>query len=264
MIAPFENRAVAYLDVLGFSAAVRKAEVRPDLLVDFVGLVSVIESHARFDNSTLSPALTPQTHPRYLFVSDTLIITTPMGSSQYDGLDALVVKTTQIALKVMRAGHLLRGVINIGSVWHTETNIFGSGYMEAAALEKEVNAPRVLLTSAAQRLWKSPGRLAPNMCLDDSNNTIVDVLNEYYVRQLEPIEGTPVPYYQMLRIRIVDSLRNLAPNTSAWKKWRWMASFFNDALRRHAIDVPSIALPPISEDVNPCLFGRFLRKTFGG
>jgi hypothetical protein len=261
MLAPFEERAVAYLDVLGFSNAVLKAETRPDRLIDFLGLVTVIGSQAKFDNATLSPHLPAHTHPCYLFVSDTLIITTPIASGHYDGLDALVVKTTQIALKVMRAGFLLRGVINVGSVWHTETNVFGSGYMTAAALERRVSTPRVLLAPAARKLWKSPGRHAPNMCIDDGDSTIVDVLNEYYVRTIEPADVTA--YYRAFRIRIVNALDDLYSNPSAWKKWRWMASFFNDALVRHQIDVPRIVGMP-SIPVPLCPFTRILRKAFGG
>jgi hypothetical protein len=153
-ILPFKTSAIAYLDVLGFEALIRAAEVNANDLNTFNILRSSIDGHVKYDNEKLCPEIPKEEHPRYLFVSDTIIVSNPMDAS-YDGLSALVVKTTQIALRVMHAGYLLRGVINVGSVWHTHDNVFGTAYMEAAAKEKSVDSPRVLLTAPAAKLWRT-------------------------------------------------------------------------------------------------------------
>ncbi len=49
----FTDRAVAFLDVLGFKELIKEAESNPSSL-KLDGLITVLESHVKFDNESLT------------------------------------------------------------------------------------------------------------------------------------------------------------------------------------------------------------------
>jgi len=53
----FEQRAVAFLDILGFSALITQAEREPSKLTDLFGLRTVLDSHVRWDNNRLASSV---------------------------------------------------------------------------------------------------------------------------------------------------------------------------------------------------------------
>jgi hypothetical protein len=61
-------------------------------------------------------------------------------------------KTIQIAQRIMELGHLFRGGISVGNVWHEKQNIFGSGYIDAHQTEQKAVHPRVMLFPAGRAL----------------------------------------------------------------------------------------------------------------
>jgi hypothetical protein len=143
--AMFEERAVAFLDILGFKNLITNAERQRSGLDRLNALKTVIEGHVRFDNANVHQDVPVEMHPKYLFVSDTIILSAPLKHGKYDGLDVIVVKTIQIAQKVLELGHLIRGGISVGPVWHEDRNIFGSGYIDAFLTEQRANHPCVML-----------------------------------------------------------------------------------------------------------------------
>src|SRR5271165_6379661 len=97
----FKERCVVCLDILGFKNLIAAAEASPAGLLTLQGLRIVLDAHAMWGNQGLAASI-PDTHvPKYLFVSDTIIISTP-GDAM--GTRAAVVKSIQIYQKVLEAG----------------------------------------------------------------------------------------------------------------------------------------------------------------
>ena len=228
----FERRAVAFLDILGFKNLIREAEnIRPDRLVS---LKTVIESHVRFDNANLDQNVPIEMHLKYLFISDSIILSAPLKQGNYDGLDAIVVKSIQIAQKVLELGHLIRGGISVGPVWHEETNIFGSGYIDAFLTEQNAVYPRISLSKDAATIWASATRAVPTLCLAEGSNQTVDILHtEYYRTRNAGIAYED--YIEPLRVFIQNNLQELPLGSESRSKWEWMAGFYNQALVRHGL-----------------------------
>ena|SRR5271157_4246405 len=109
----FSDRAVAFLDVLGFKRLIEDAEASPAGFSKLVGLKTVLEGHVRFDNDTLAPTVPMDVHPKYIFISDSIIMSAPLQHGKYDGLDIVVLKCIEVAQKLLESGHLLRGGISV-------------------------------------------------------------------------------------------------------------------------------------------------------
>ena len=79
MITPFERRAVAFLDILGFKELIARAESEPSEFAKLSDLRDIVDSHVQFDNTKLAAASQQVFGRGTLFVSNSIII-----SSKYD------------------------------------------------------------------------------------------------------------------------------------------------------------------------------------
>ena len=228
----FEQRAVAFLDILSFKKLISEAERDAAGLYRLISLKTVIESHVRYDNANVSRDVPVEMHPKYLFVSDSIILSAPLTLGKYDGLNVIVVKAIQIAQKVLEFGHLIRGGISVGPVWHEERNIFGSGYIEAFFTEQDAIHPRIRLSASASKIWAHPQRAVPELCIADGDLFIVDILHAGYYRT-NNTGITMEQYIEPLRVHIENNLRELPLGSEPRSKWESMVGFYNLSLRRH-------------------------------
>jgi hypothetical protein len=249
MTSLFEPRAVGFLDILGFQELIDKAEASQNGFQRLAGLRAVIDNHVLLDNDGLAVSVPKKVKPLYISVSDSVILSAPLRHEHKnlaDGLAIVVIKMIQIAQKVIELGHLVRGGISVGNVWHDERNIFGSGYIDAYKTERGAEHPRVLLSRKAQDVWNEPGRTDGNLCIKSGDNLIVDVLHTGYLRGTA--EGLVYEeYFKMLRVHIETNLYNMQLGSPEWTKWEWMAGFFNDAIVRHQINVRQFDALPIPD-----------------
>lgn len=242
-LPPFEERAVAFLDVLGFTRLIEDAERQPHKQPELFGIINILDGHVKFDNLSVSVEVPEAVKPKYIFISDSLIFSAPLRHDKYDGLGIIVAKTIQIAHKLIEMGYLLQGGINVGSVWHTGSNIFGTGYIEAYKAQNALTHPQVILTAAAEAHWKDKlASLVGELCFRDADNKLnVDILNPNYLdSKLTSIHGGTENQFLAYRTWIVTKQANFNAGTSPRKKWDWAAGYFNETLKRHSINVPPI------------------------
>src|SRR5262249_47032988 len=154
--------AVGFIDILGFKQLIDEAEASQPGFQKLVELRMVLDGHVLFDNAGLAQTVPNELKPKYIFISDSIILSAPLNHGHRnlaDGLGIVVIKTIQIAQKIIELGHLVRGGISIGNVWHDERNIFGTGYVGAHETERLAVYPRVLLSPAAANIWRAAGRI---------------------------------------------------------------------------------------------------------
>ena len=244
----FEKRAVAFLDVLGFKGLVENAEAQPRAFVQFESLITVIEDHVRWDNASLSLEVPPDAAPKYLFISDSIILSAPLVHDKYDGMVTITLKAIAIAQKLLEMGVLVRGGIAVGNVRHELFNIFGTGYNSAYQAEQEAKHPRIMLTKeAASRINTAMQITTPlselGLWLEDAGDTIVDILHPSHISGLHNY-GHQEDVFVKYRSYIVNTLEQLQPGCAARGKWEWMAGFLNQSIKRHSISVPPIKAFP--------------------
>lgn len=234
----FEDRAVAFVDVLGFKKLVDSAEEGSDQ-GKLDGLIATIESHVRYDNDLLSRAVPQELCPVYTFISDSLILSAPLNLEGYDGLTIVTLKTIQVAHKLLEMGYLVRGGISIGKTSHTAQNIIGNGYISAYQAEQMAKHPRIVLTTKAAAHLENALHLGiPSRTLDmwlkEDGSYLVDTLYPRVINDITQhgrIEGA----YQQYKAHIHAALENTPPGSSERGKWEWMAEFFNSAIARYDI-----------------------------
>jgi hypothetical protein len=249
----FEQRAVGFLDVLGFKELIDGVENDPTKFGRLVALRTVVNAHVRWDNDTLDVAVPQSIQPRHLFVSDSIIISSRLEEGRYDGLAAVTVKSIEIAHKLFELGFLLRGAISVGPVLHEERNIFGSGYMKAYQTEMSVDQPRIVFAKEAQdhiksaRTKGSPIWDAP-VAGQYEGIDLVETLNPTYLRGTK-MHGRIEGAFSQYRAHIHLNLEKLGLGLRSRSKWEWMAGFFNRAIEKFGVGVqPFDVLPlPLSE-----------------
>ena len=243
-IHPFSERAVAFLDVLGFSQLIREAEKLPHKRDELFGIITTFDAHVRFDNNTVSSEVPNDAIPKYIFISDSIIFSTPLQHGKYEGLAVLVAKSIQIGHKLLGQGYLLQGAISVGSVWHLPTNIFGTGYIDAWCTQENLVHPHVILTEAAATYWNEKLKpLIGNLCVPAENGQLMlDLLDPYYIQGNGQIHGMIEQTFAQYRAIIVQRLAEFTKGSSPDRKWRWMADFFNGAIKRHGITCEQITL----------------------
>ena len=245
MDGSFELRAVGFIDILGFKQLMDEAEASHAAFQRLAGLRRVLDTFVLYDNAGVAATVPDFLKPKYIFISDSIILSAPLVHNRTnlaDGLGIVVLKTIQIAERIIELGHLVRGGVSIGNVWHDDRNIFGTGYINAYQTEQRAIHPRVVLDHLAAVVWDSAERFERALCISDGDDLIVDILHPYYLRETTarlPYEG----YFQTLRNRIVANLEDMPLGSPKRSKWKWMVGFFNEALQRHNINVQPITLP---------------------
>jgi hypothetical protein len=247
MVGLFEQRAVGFLDILGFKPLIEEAEASEPGFLRLYGLRAVLNNFVQYDNDGAARTVPDALKPKYIFVSDSVILSSPLRHGRADladGLGIVVLKTIQIAERIIELGHLVRGGISVGNVWHDDRNIFGTGYVNAYQTEQRAIHPRVLLDRAAADVWRAPGRFESNFCIPDGDDLIVDILHPSYLRETAAglaYEG----YFLTLQNRIVANLEDMSLGSPERSKWEWMVGFFNEALHRHGIGLQQLTSLPI-------------------
>jgi len=86
-----------------------------------------------------APRLRPDLDFRVLRISDCAIISAEVSPS---GVMAIIAHCWSAVFNLMRKGILCRGYITQGNVYHTDSDILGTGYMQAYKKERDVTAFR--------------------------------------------------------------------------------------------------------------------------
>lgn len=223
----FEQRCVAFLDVLGFKRLVQEAESSPAGLMRLLSLKNVLDNHVRWDNFALAPTVALHHRPKYIFISDSIILSSIDDDT---GRGAVVAKCIEIGSKLLEMGFLLRGAIARGSVWHDASNVIGTGYIEAYQLKStQAIEPRIILSEAMADAWKaSPQAPSTMVLLDEDGRLYCNILHPHYVRGAE-MHGRIESYFDQVKAWIsVQTDAEIADG--ARRKWLKMREYYDRAV----------------------------------
>jgi hypothetical protein len=141
----YEDRYVAFIDILGFSDLIlRTLGTSPTVSVDDVVRALEVPEEVQLDGIILGRIgdISAARHTLTAF-SDSIAIST-IASEQ--GLMNLLFHVRAIVFRLLRVGFLCRGGIARGLAYHLEGKIFGPAVLEAYKLENHVaEVPRVIL-----------------------------------------------------------------------------------------------------------------------
>lgn len=218
----FEDRAIAFIDILGFKALVCEAVVNEQAKQKLVELVALLESAVPRLNSRVNEDVPTDLIPRHQYISDCIILSAPLTDPErpwYNGISIVIMRAIQLSHFFLNEGYLIRGGISAGKLWHTESNIIGTAYQEAYLLEQKGNEPRVQLHPNALKYWDGGSR----MCLTDGNVSFVNGLFDFYIPN-NTTHGVIEATYQKYERFTAEALSSSLPQ-SAKDKWLWFRQF---------------------------------------
>lgn len=226
----FSEGTVAFLDILGFKSLVTDAERDHTQEATLSGLVKMLDERVALEKGLSHPDVPASLKPDWLFVSDSLIISSLNDCADDRDLAAVTLKTIQIANRLLAMGYLIRGGISRGPLWRKPNNIFGSAYMQAYAQEQATEWPRVQLTKAAEQAWRA-GPLREFLPLaDDLGMAVVDLFHPYYSSS-----GPYGEYFERLAAIIDSHAASLPEWSSPRMKWEWANDFVRRTRLRHSV-----------------------------
>ena len=221
----FEDRAVAFIDILGFTPLVNNSVNDEDSLDKLSRLVSLLEQAVPTLNAQVNKDVPQGLIPQHTYISDCIILSAPLrddkhGYDFYDGLDLVCMRVIQLTHFFLNEGYLIRGGISVGKAWHTDSNIVGPAYQEAYGLEKSGNSPAVHLSESACKIIACSSRVR----LKHDGKVFVNGLCDIYnPRRYE--HGGNESTYAKYRLIIDEMINhgNLAPKDL--KKWTWFKEY---------------------------------------
>ncbi len=261
----FEQCAVAFLDILGFSDFIAKVEIpSSDEARDFARLQKVIAAQLVFttNNAKQQHRFPKDVGLEIIHISDSFILSAPISNNSlpgYNGLTAVMIKTIQLAHQLLKTGFLMRGGIAVGNVYRTSKNIFGTGYQNAYKTEQGLRTPNVRFHQSVLDFLKEdtyPGFPVAEFSIfaQEADQLLLDTLNTHwsYVGEKDEDRSKIPEIFSGYRTTIERNLAGLPPG-GARDKWEWMARFFNAKLR-DASDLRSMTRIQI-EDLLKFRFG---------
>lgn len=134
----YEERAVLFLDILGFKELVESGAEQK--------IYNVLNTSAAFANS--KPSFPELTHATAF--SDSIVISYRMKSA---GVKNIINTASMLAWCFLQQGILTRGGIACGDMHHTSDRLFGRAMNEAYKLENELAIfPRILVSDGIKAL----------------------------------------------------------------------------------------------------------------
>ncbi|XXG30220.1 MAG: hypothetical protein WJ306_09240 [Ferrovum myxofaciens] len=227
--SPDVKYAVAYLDILGFSKFVEDAEKNSDKLQQLDKLFNEVIPREILPDGKNS------NYPKYfdmkcLSISDSFIVSAPdLEHHTHPALVVVSMKAIQIAHAILDMGFLVRGALNIGNVYRTDSNIIGTGYQDAVKLgDKSGDYPQIILTEqATDALDELLANNMPRYSIFEKNELGEIILNAIHPEPsyLPDPQGDVNVYFRKYRDTILENLSH--NNLKAKAKWLWFAGLFN-------------------------------------
>lgn len=224
----FEDRAVAFIDVLGFKSLVLEAVQSNEQFSQLSSLINLLSEAVPTLDSMVNSSVKMHLIPKHIYISDCIILSAPLSDIErpsYNGLSTIVMRAIQLSHFFLKAGYLIRGGISVGKVWHTDSNIVGPAYQEAYQLESCFREPLVRLSDSAVEKWQGGSR----MCLKKDGKIFVNGLYDFYIpnnTEYGAIDRT----YQCYAA-LVDKNLALGLPSSAHEKWVWFKEFLQSEVQ---------------------------------
>lgn len=219
----YQRRAVAFLDILGFSQLVENA--------DDPAWRAAIEGVLETMRDTLAP--NQASNFRLSQFSDCIVLSAP---TQPYGINLVMTGATTLADNLLQRAVLLRGGIAVGNLIHTDDVMFGPGLLTAYRSDIRGGPPRISIDETLQQeiaSWHNDLGLEALMRTDPFDLTsTLHTLHDYQVYTPEPKIGKVV----------LDEVGAKTAKLIAWQchaaghappvraKWLWMERYWNDAV----------------------------------
>jgi len=226
----YDERYVAFVDILGFSSIVDRSQT-DELLVS--NLSAALEGISRRAHHARSAALQMEATA----FSDTVVLSVPTTP---EGLSHMLQTIADLSADLLSLNMLFRGAIVKGKLLHTTDAIFGPALIAAYKLETNVSFhPRIMVSSevyqdAASSAFSSK-RLIPKHIVADPHD--VPYLNLF--AKWDGVSGEwlseAIQMLTTLQGIIAAGLIDNAASPPIAEKYKWIARKLNGFVRKYGL-----------------------------
>lgn len=248
----YEERIVAFIDILGFKDIVRRSERSPgtlNLIYDSLTFLKKRELASNWDLQLIEIEEDAQKRGIEKFdisertscssFSDSIAVSVSFQENELnESFSTLIANLSYVGTQLLMKGVLFRGGITIGKTFHKDGIIFGQGLIDAYALESSAASyPRILIS---------------DRLLNGLNYPIESKKERYpYHQYLKRFSDGCVGFHQMIyfevlqnweemsEIKLKNSLQRIKrtiirgldssfENPNVYEKYAWLKNQYND------------------------------------
>jgi len=205
----YEDKIVAFIDVLGFSNLVYSDKLEP--ISDYYNMIL-----------TDFKAAASKKELEFIMISDSIVLHAPQSK---DSFFAILKVLCSLQHKLLLKGILIRGAISFGQLYVNETDniIVGTGLINAYNLEKKAIYPRIIIDRKIIPLYwqdsddflKSTGRL---ICLTNCPPYVTDY------PFLDLGMGVALDFQPIRFTQVINTLKAQYYSNEHIAKYEWLKS----------------------------------------
>jgi hypothetical protein len=219
----YEDRVLAFIDILGFSEAVKRTITNgmenEDETTKIVRLFDDAKELIKQHNPSFMDTSTADKSVHHF--SDSIIISYP--KTKAGAVFYIISETLFFSLTALQKGFLIRGAVVCDKLCHTETKIFGPAMVKAYQMESKLAVyPRIILDDNILDIAKeypremnkqnSEFKVIQNLLLEDFDGYFfINYLDIFKTKIFSDDKATLLSYFEPLRnkIRELDKKESL-------------------------------------------------------
>lgn len=230
----YEERYVAFIDILGFRNRVNKANEQPELIDRLVTALSEMLTYHPLQERMRNTEGFENTF-RVSTFSDNIVIS---GSYNAIGASLVVNLSAHLAMRLLHHGVYARGAISKGKLIHTENIVLGEGLIRSYELESRASIyPRIIIDEQVLQAAITTQSALYSVAKDFDGIHFLNYLSPTMVTLCSGDAGTDKHYLEDARAQIVDDLSSIH-DVAVKAKIVWLARNFNN-------NATSLGLEPI-------------------
>lgn len=238
----FQNRLVAYIDLLGFSDRVRKADAG-----DESALVSILAVLKSFEET--KDGVSKGGFRRYVaqlectHASDAVVLSTPYGQAEDERMTLLgfLYFLKQFQLRLLgNHRYLCRGYVCAGKMYHKDPVFFGVPYMKAFEMEKKVSDPKIAIDPDLEDAVRNAE--AATKILEAKEIIVRDRDGWLFVNYIRPPKPDYISdescFFPRITALLLEQLQTA--RDGVLEKYRWLERYIDSRIREGNCEVAEL------------------------
>jgi len=234
----YQQRIVAFIDVLGFSELVKQSGIPSNQERSSAGskigkLITTVKAIEHFIDNVLNDDR-PDKFAEGAFFSDSFVI-----SMKTDQLLYLIRETGNLCRHLLRHGLLCRGAITTGMLHHHHRIVVGPAFIKAYELERSAAVyPRIVFDDPTMEQWReeltmdSSRKLATMVKEDRDGLQFIDIFSPEWTGVLDPYDDLrrwdAKEFLEAVFDPIQDGLTGKNGSAKVRAKYAWLATQYNE------------------------------------
>lgn len=221
----YEDRYIAFVDILGFSGLVKRTESEPELIEKLATILEAFKVNAELSEKREQSNAPEDYGLRISSFSDCILLS---ANSNSIGSVILAITCIHLCIQLLSLGILTRGAISHGKLIHTNRIVFGQGLIDAYHLENKVAVyPRIILDQKFVEMLFSKSSMQSS---SDFVRRDHDGLYHLHIFQAQlstmSLKGSLESNMTLGRSEIEKAVNELDMSIKA--KAGWLARYFNE------------------------------------